>query len=263
MPELIDTHCHLTHGRLGGNLPAVLDRARKAGLVAFICASGNLEESQAGSRLAEIHRDVFFIAGQHPHDAKSAGDDYLKRIEALVGRAGCVGIGEVGLDYHYDYSPRPVQREVFAAQLSLARHLRKPVVVHVRESFEESVAILSESGVDGGLVLFHSFAAGPAQVRRALDLGAMISLSGIATFKTASSVQQAAKLIPVDRLMIETDSPYLSPEPVRHLKTNEPANVEHVGRFVARLRGESFDSLAELTTRNARRFFNLSLQPQP
>lgn len=255
--RLIDTHCHLAGSRLRQQAPQVLLRARQAGVEAVVCAAASVQESAAALALAGEHPEVYCTAGVHPHEAKNAGVGYLQALAKLAEGPRNVAIGEIGLDYHYNYSPPPDQRQAFAEQLELARRLGKPVVIHTRQAFEDTMAILAASGLDGGRVLFHSFTEGPAAVRRVLDLGATVSFSGIVTFSSAAEVQQAAGLTPQDRLLVETDAPYLSPEPVRKMKTNEPANVAYVAAFLARLRHADPEGLAEATTANARRFFGL------
>jgi len=257
--RLIDTHCHLCNGRLRVQSEAVLDRARSAGVVAFICASAHLDEAAAAVDLARRTADVFCTAGVHPHDAKDVAEDYLDVLERLAGEADNVAVGEIGLDYHYDYSPRAEQRRVFAEQLDLARRLGKRIIVHTREAFDDTMSILAEAGVAGANVVFHCCSEGPQNVARALDFGGTISFSGIVTFSGATDVRQAAAMVPDDRLLIETDSPFLSPEPVRKMKTNEPANVAHVAASLAALRGTTGDRLAELTTLNAVRLFGLDV----
>jgi len=254
---LIDTHCHLAHGRLCRQVPAVMERALAAGVKAVICAAGDLRESKAALELARGRREVFSTAGLHPHEAKAADERYIEVIGSLAAEPGNVAVGEIGLDYHYDHSPRPDQRRVFAEQLDLARRLGKPVMIHTREAFEDTLAILGESGIDGRQVVFHSFTGGPAEARKALDIGAVVSFSGIVTFKGAQDVRQAAMLVPADRIVIETDGPYLAPEPVRKMWPNEPANVAHVAARLAAIRGAKPEDFAELATANAIRFFHL------
>ncbi len=256
--RLIDTHCHLCHGRLRQQVDAVLDRAREAGLVAVICAAGDLHEAKAALGLARRHGDVRCLAGVHPHDAKDAPEGYLAELERLVAEERNVAVGEIGLDYHYDYSPRDVQRRVFAEQLEAAKRLGKPVAVHTREAFEDTLAVLAASGIDGGRIVFHSCTEPEANTRRALDLGAMVSYSGIVTFNKAGGLRRAAAIVPDDRLLIETDAPFLSPEPVRKMRTNEPANVAHVAACLAGVRGVAPEALAELTAANAERFLGLA-----
>ncbi len=255
--KLVDTHCHLCHSRLRQDINAVLARAREAGVAAFICAAADLHESKAAGDLAQRESDVYCIAGVHPHEAKDVPDDYLAQLERLAADAKNVAVGEVGLDYHYNFSPPEAQREVFAAQLALARRLGKPVVIHTREAFDDTLAILAEAGADGSRVVFHSFTGSADEARRALNFGAMVGFSGIVTFKNAGELCQTAGLVPDDRLLIETDSPYLSPEPLRKMKTNEPANILHIAERLAVVRRTTPDALAELTTANAIRFFGI------
>jgi TatD DNase family protein len=254
---LCDTHCHLTHGRLRNQLGPVMERARAAGVRRIIAAAADLANSRAAVALAGAHEDVFATAGVHPHDAKDVSDGYLAELECLAGRPGCVAVGEIGLDYHYDYSPRPAQREAFAAQLDLAARLGMPVVIHTREAFEDTLAVLAESGFDARRTVFHSFTGGPADVRRLLDLGAWISYSGIATFKRTGDIRAGAALVPPERILVETDAPFLAPEPVRNMKVNEPANVAHVAACLAAARGEPAEAFAGQTAANAERFFAL------
>jgi TatD DNase family protein len=256
--KLIDTHCHLTSGRLRSQLDDVFDRAAEAGVEAVICAVGNVAESRDAARLAASREGVYCLAGVHPHDAKDVDADYLDRIAALASGPDCVAIGEIGLDYHYNYSPPADQRRVFAEQLELAARLGKTVVIHTREAFDETMGILADSPVDLSRVVFHSFSEGPACAARAIESGSAVSFSGIVTFSRADDVREAARLVPADRLLVETDAPFLSPVPVRHMKTNEPANVAHVATFLARLLGRDADELAEQTTANAVRIFGLA-----
>jgi TatD DNase family protein len=257
MPDLIDTHCHLAHQRFSQQVSDVLDRARAAGVRDVICAAGNLRESEAALRIARHHRGVTCMAGVHPHDAKAAAGNYLARVEQLAAAERNVAIGEIGLDYHYEYSPRDVQRRVFGEQLALARRCGKPVVIHTREAFDETLAMIVESGIAGERVVFHSFTGGAGEARRALDAGASISFSGIVTFRKADDIRRAALLVPDDRILVETDAPFLCPEPVRKMKTNEPANVAHTAAFLADLRRAGRDPFAQRTAANARRFFAL------
>jgi TatD DNase family protein len=269
---------------LASGLPAVLDRAREAGLVAMICAAANIEESRAALSLANKHADVYCLAGVHPHDAADAQcygftvppepdagaaadvasepsldvrPGFLIEIERLAADPRNVAIVEIGLDYHYNFSPPEVQRQVFASQLELAMKHGKMVVIHTREAFEDTLAIIRNSGLDGERIIFHSFTEGPAAARTVLDLGSAISFSGIVTFKNSPAVRESAALVPADRILIETDAPYLSPEPVRNMKTNEPANVAHVLACLAEVRNVPAEELADMTTRNAIRLFGL------
>ena len=214
----------------------------------------------AAADLAGQHKNIYATAGVHPHDAKDVVDDYLDQLTMLAEMPKNVAVGEIGLDYHYDFSPRENQRRIFAEQLQLARRLGKKVVIHTREAFADTMAILAESEIDGRTVVFHSFTGGCDQTQTVLDIGAMVSFSGIVSFARAGELRQSAKLTPPDRILIETDSPFLSPEPVRKMKTNEPANVAHVAAAVAAARDEPIEHVAEITTANAVNFFQLNVE---
>ncbi len=257
--RLTDTHCHLADKRLHRDLDGVLARARGAQVAAFVCAAADLGEARKALDIARAHEDIFCTAGVHPHDAADAPRDYLRRLGLLAAEPENVAVGETGLDYYRDLSPRRVQRRVFAEQLDLAARLGKPVVVHSRDAFDDTLAVLGESSVEPGRVVIHSCTENAAAVRRALDFGAVISFSGIVTYRKTDYLRKAAALVPADRLLIETDCPYLSPEPVRKMRTNEPANVVHVLRLLAEVRGEDAEDLAERTTANAAGFFGLKL----
>ena len=254
---LIDTHAHLTHPRLAEQLDVILDRAREARVGRIICAAAQLEESAAAAELAQQHEQIFCLAGVHPHHAEEMAPDFLKPLAELLAGPKCVGLGEIGLDYHYDFSPRPAQQATFDQQLALAIETQSRIVIHTREAFDDTMSILRQSGCAGDDVLFHSFAAGPAEAEQILAFGASISFSGIATFKNAAAVQAAVLLTPDDRFLIETDCPYLSPEPVRKIKTNEPSHVQHVAACLARLRHCDITQIEQLAEQNTTRFFRL------
>jgi len=259
--ELIDTHCHLAHGRLVQQADGAIERARQSGVTRLICAAASVHESKTALSLARGRQDVWCLAGVHPHDAKEASAGYLEAIERLAADAKNVAVGEIGLDYHYDFSPRDAQRRVFAEQLDLAVRLGKPIVVHTREAFDETAAILGESGAAWSRVVLHCCTEPAANVRRAIDLGATVSFSGIVTFTKAAYLREAAALVPDDRLLIETDAPFCSPEPVRKMRTNEPANVVHVAACLAAVRNTTPEAIAAQTTANAIRFFGLPNGP--
>ena len=255
--KLIDTHCHLAHGRLCGEVPAILLAASDADVSAVICAGADLHESKTAANLAKKYQQVYFTAGISPHDAKTATPEALEQIEQLLRLDKNVALGEIGLDYHYDFSPPHRQQEAFAAQLAIAGRSNKPVVVHCRDAFDDTLAILAESQVDTTAVIFHSFTGDVASAAKILAMGASISFSGIVTFNNAQYLRQAAVVVPDDALLIETDSPYLSPEPVRNIKTNTPANVAYIADRLAAVRNTSAEHIAELTSDNAVRVFAL------
>ena len=256
---LIDTHCHLANNRLYPQLAQVVKEATNMGVPTIICAAATIEESQKAQEIAKQYDNIFCHAGLHPHDASDLTERSLTEISELLQFEKCVALGEIGLDYHYDYSPRKVQQEAFATQLDLAKQVNIPVVIHTREASEDTIAILNESLFPTDQILFHSFTGGPEQAKICLDLGAIISFSGISTFKTAPEIRQSAKLCPTDRLVVETDAPFLSPMPVRKIKVNTPGNVKYTAQLLATERGETFEDFSKFTTENAKRFFKLPL----
>jgi TatD DNase family protein len=218
---------------------------------------GSLEEAESAVALARAEADVVATVGVHPHDAAGADEALLQALGRLAREPEVVAIGEVGLDYHYDHSPRAVQQEVFRRYIALAREIDKPMVIHTRSAPADTLSILREEGARdvGGII--HCFSEDRAFAEGAIELGFDLSFSGIVTFKNARSVQEVAAWAPVERVLVETDSPYLSPQPLRG-KRCEPAFIVHTARRVAELRGVSFEDLAASTTRNALRRFGLA-----
>lgn len=251
---LIDSHCHLNYAGLVEDQPAVLDRARAAGVTGFLNISTREREWRDVVATAEREADVWATVGIHPHEADTHADLGRDVLRAATDHPRVIGIGESGLDYYYDKSDRAVQRALFRMHIGVARETGLPLVIHTRDADEDTAQIIAEEMEQGAFpALIHCFTASPAFGRRVLDLGLTISLSGIVTFKSAAELQEFAKEIPADRLLVETDSPFLAPVPQRG-KTCEPAFVTHTAEFVANLRGEPVDQLAETTSRN---FFNL------
>ena len=255
---MIDTHCHLTHPRFSSDVDDVIRRAREAGLTGCVTIGTGVED---GARALELARRwpglVFCTAGIDPFTSHQCGDRFdeaVERLEELLGRGGFVGLGEIGLDYHYELDPAPVQTERFRRQLLVAERLGLPVVIHVREAHGDMAAILAEQPRGHGVI--HSFTAGPAEAERYLDLGWHLGFNGVATFRNAPEVREAARLAPRDRILIETDSPYLAPVPHRG-KRCEPAYVAHTLACLALVRECDPAELAAATTRNARRLFGL------
>ncbi|MGH7330999.1 MAG: TatD family hydrolase, partial [Polyangiaceae bacterium] len=207
---------------------------------------------EAGIRLAEKYPSFYATAGVHPHDAVKATDETYARLGELLAHPKVVALGEIGLDYHYDFSPREVQQEVFIEQMRIARDAHKPIAIHTREAWDDTIALLREhwDPAIGGIM--HCFSGGPEQARQSLDLGFYLSFGGIVTFPKAVDVQQTAREAPRDRILIETDAPYLAPVPLRG-KRNEPAYVVETARKLAGLRGEPLESIAEATSANFER----------
>jgi TatD DNase family protein len=246
---VVDSHCHLADEAFEPDLDEVVERARAVGVVQGLCvlAAGDAAEAARADRLASVWPEIRFAVGVHPHEAARFADDRKAALEtvraAIAANPRVRALGEIGLDYHYDFSPRSVQLEIFADQVGLARELRMPVVIHTREATADTLAVLREAG--GGEVtgVFHCFSGDAGMAREALDLGFAVSFAGIVTFPRAEALRAAAALIPPDRLLVETDAPYLAPVPHRGSR-NEPAHVVRVAEAVARARGESFEAVA-------------------
>jgi TatD DNase family protein len=248
-----DSHCHLPYPGLedvAGHLAA----AREAGVGRFISVGTDAAQSAAALEVAASHDDVWATVGLHPHDASNGVDSIVPLLDGGGGRL--VGVGECGLDYHYDHSPRDVQRAAFAAQVGLARERGLALVIHTREAWSDTWDVLGAEGVPERTV-FHCFTGGPDEAARCLDLGASLSFSGIVSFKTAGDVREAAARCPLDRLLVETDAPYLAPVPHRG-KTNTPAFVPLVGAVVAEVKGVPVAEVEAATWANTARLFGLA-----
>jgi len=246
-----DSHCHLTMSNADANLAA----ARAAGVRGFVVPGTKLDDAPQAVAIAQENADVWAAVGFHPHDAKDCDDAAFAEIARLARDPRVVAIGECGLDYHYDHSPRDVQRAVFERHIALAKQLDKPVIVHNRESTEDMVAILSRSDARG---ILHSYTESLDVAQRLIELGYYISFSGIVTFKSAESLRGVARALPHDRVLIETDTPYLAPVPYRG-KDNEPAFVIKVAELLAALWNVPVERVAEQTTSNFERAFSVKL----
>ena len=256
--ELIDTHCHLTFDDLAQDIDGVLARSRAAGVTEWITVGTNLQENRKAIEFAERFENMYAAIGIHPHDAKTATADAIQELKNLAQHEKVVAIGETGLDYHYDFSPRQQQKEVFAEHLKIASELGLPVIIHCREAFDETMQILEEHRSTVKKVVFHCFSGSPEQAKVVLDKGFYISYTGVVTFKNARIKQEAARIVPVDRLMLETDSPYMSPEPMRKQKVNEPALMIHTARFLAELKQMDLEDFAQAVTATSKDFFALT-----
>ena len=259
-PAFIDSHAHLDASDYDSDRAEVIARAREAGVAEIVCvgAAEDLASAERTVDLAEREAGLYATVGIHPHHAANVEPDFWPALEALAHRPKVVGIGETGLDYYYDNSPRDVQREQFAAFIELARRVELPVVCHIRDAHEDARAILAEHRAGELGCVIHCFTGTPEDAAAYVAMGMYISFSGIATFpgKRSEPVRQAVREVPPDRLLVETDCPYLAPAPMRG-KRNEPAFVVHTAEVVAREAGFEVAELARITTANARRFFAL------
>ena len=261
----VDSHAHIDGEEFDADRDEVVERARAAGVAAILNVgtgdphSGSLERAV---RVAERYENVFAAAGVHPHDARLFDDAVGERLRGLLaGSPRAVAWGEIGLDYHYDHSPRDVQREVFGRQLRLARAAGLPVIIHSREADEDTVEILAREWAGSGRGgVMHCFGGGLWMAERALEMGLYVSFAGNVTFKKAEPLREVARLVPPDRLLVETDCPYLAPVPHRG-RRNEPAYVADTARFLAELRGTTPAELGRVTSENFSRLFGVELKP--
>ncbi len=255
---MIDSHCHLDAAYFGGERADVLARARQAGVTAFICVGvgRGAEAAEEAAAIAAEETDVYATVGVHPHDAAQATEAHWEAFERLSRAPKVVGIGETGLDFYYEHSLPDVQRAAYRRSIGLARAAGLPVVSHIRDAHADAAEILrSEAGGMTGVI--HCFTGGVAEARAYLELGQYLSFSGIVTFKNAGAIREAAAFAPLDRILVETDSPYLAPIPHRG-KRNEPAFITETLRVLAELRGVPVADLDAATTANTRRVFQIA-----
>ncbi len=259
--SLVDSHCHLDDEQFDDDREAVIERALEAGVTEMVAVGTGKgpPDLEAGIRLAERYPFFHATVGIHPHDASKADAETLVRLEELLSHPKVIAVGEIGLDYYYDNSPREQQRELFAKQLRIAASARKPVTIHTRDAWEDTLELLERHWLPAGLGgIMHCFSGGPEQARRVIKMGFHVSFAGILTFPKALLVQKAIREVPLDRLLVETDAPYLAPVPKRG-KRNEPAYIVETVKKAAQLLNEEFDTIASVTTANFRR---LCLPPE-
>lgn len=268
---MIDTHCHLTFKPLLDQIDAVLKRARQEGVDRMICVGTSPDDSRQAVTLAERSDHIYATVGIHPHYADQSADpnELTAAFREMAGHPKIVALGEMGLDNHYPDPPIETQRQVFTWQLELARQMdeeqvvgkrrrgAKPIIIHNREATDEVLAMIRDSGIPGERFVFHCFTGTDTELDAILDLGSMVSFTGVVTFKNATDLATCAARVPLDRLMIETDSPYLTPEPHRKVRPNEPCYVPCVASFLADVRGVDRDEFVAAMDRNAVRFFGL------
>jgi TatD DNase family protein len=264
---MLDTHCHLTFDQYRGRVDEVLADAAAAGVRGVITVSTTPDDARAALALAGTHDAVWCTAGFHPLYADDVEDREAgwRTLREIAAHPRCVAWGELGLDNHYDRPARPRQDAVLAEHLDLIERaaredgLTLPVVVHCRDAVDELLAVFAGTGLDPARFVFHCFTGGPDDARKVLDFGAWISFTGVVTFRNAPEVAAAAALVPADRIMVETDAPFLTPEPHRKVRPNEPKFVVDVARFIAGVRGEEPGEFERVLDANAERFFSLKL----
>lgn len=250
---MIDTHCHLTDPRLEEQLDSVLHRASAAGVSRMVTIGTDLDDALNCIELCRAIPNVRCAIGIHPNYCGHVPEEDLPRLRHLQADPTVVALGEMGLDYHHDFAPRDRQKNVFEFQLELAAELKRPVVIHSREATDDTLAIMR--GFASVRAVFHCFTGTVEEARKILDAGYLFGFTGAATFKRNDEIRAAVALAPVERILVETDAPYLSPEPVRSQRTNEPAFVMHVAAVVARVKGVSLEDLDRITTANALSFY--------
>lgn len=261
MPNLIDTHCHLTMSHFDEDRPEVIRRAREAGIATIITVGTDLDDSRRAIALAEEYEFIFAAAGIHPHDVKNIKDTEAtyETLKTLASNHRVVALGETGLDYHYLHSPKHLQQEHFGMEIEMAKTLNLPLIIHSREAKEDTLKILKENA-EGIRGVFHCFSGDMEMAERALEMGFYISFSGVVTFKNAKGILDILAAIPLDRILIETDAPYLTPHPYRG-KRNEPAYVRYVADKVAEIKGLSIEALGKTLLNNSASLFKLNHDP--
>jgi TatD DNase family protein len=255
---LVDSHCHLDFADFAAERDAVIDRARAAGVGTMVTICTRLDEFPGVRAIAEAYADIWCSVGAHPHEAADHAEIATDELVSLAAHPRVVGIGESGLDFHYDHSPRDVQERVFRSHIAASRASGLPLIVHAREADAEIAGILREEGASSGVL--HCFSSGRALAEAALDLGFYISISGIVTFRNAEDLRAIIRDVPLDRLLVETDAPYLAPVPYRG-RRNEPAYVAATAAAVAALKGIEPEALAAATTDNFFRLFAKATRP--
>jgi TatD DNase family protein len=255
---LTDSHAHIQSEEYAGEVAAVIARAREAGVQTIITVggAGDISNNAAAIALAESFAEIFATVGMHPHDAKEVGDNEVATLRKFAAHPRVVAIGETGLDYYYDHSPREIQRQVFSRFIQLACETNLPIIVHEREAFRDSAELLRIQGAGKLAGVVHCFTGDYAAAARYLDLGLYLSFTGIITFKNADALREVVRKVPLNKILVETDAPFLTPVPYRG-KRNEPAYVRLVAEAVARIKNLPLEQVAETTTASTRELFRL------
>lgn len=262
VPMIVDSHCHLDMPKFGDDLDEVVARARRAGIARMVTISTKISTFPAVLAIAERYDDIYCSVGVHPHDAGDEGDVTVEQLVEYSKHPKVVGIGESGLDYHYEYSPRDDQKRSFRTHIEAARKTGLPLIVHTREAEEDTMDILEEEYAKGAFPgLIHCFTSSQQLAERAVKIGFPISISGIVTFKNAEDIRDTVRALSIDDILVETDAPFLAPIPMRG-KRNEPAFVAHVHAAVAELKGLSVEECAQRTTGNFLKLFSKVSKPE-
>jgi len=253
----IDSHAHLDDERFDGDRELLISSLKDNKIDIVLNIGADLKTSKASVKLAQKYDNIFAVVGVHPHDAKDVDENYIQQLRELAKEEKVVAIGEIGLDYYYDNSPRDIQRKIFTEQINLAKELNLPIVIHTRDAAQETFDILKEAASDGSIKgVMHCYSGSVEMALEYIKLGFYISIGGPVTFKKSRVSKEVAVAIPLDKLLIETDSPYLTPEPYRG-KRNEPMFVKYTAETIAEVRGISVEELGEVTSRNVKELFRI------
>jgi TatD DNase family protein len=256
--NLIDTHCHLTSKEYNENIQSVLEKSIEANVKRWITIGTDSADSEKAVSLANRFENMYAAVGIHPHDAESATDSDLLKIKQLAADKKCVAIGETGLDFYYNLSDKKSQYKLFENMLETAIETDLPVMIHSRDAADDTLEIIDRFSERIKKLVFHCFSYTPRYAEKLLERGFYISFTGVVTFKNADQTREVAKIVPIDRMMIETDCPYMSPAPMRNQKTNEPALLQHTARCIAEVKNMDFSECAAAVTSTSNKFFNLS-----
>jgi len=263
---VVDSHCHLDGAVFNSDRDEVIERARAAG-VCFMLAIGTGDgppDLEAGVRVAEAHPDIAATVGVHPHDAAKFNAAVASRVDGLCEHPKVVAVGEIGLDYHYDNSPREAQRDAFVEQMEIAKSRGKPIAIHTRDAWDDTLELLARHWAGSGLHgIMHCFTGNSEQALQCLEMGFLLSFSGVLTFARAADLRATARWVPDDRVLVETDAPYLTPAPHRKIRRNEPRFVVEVARVLATAKGVPYEELAERTSANFFQLFGLCAPSDP
>lgn len=254
--RFVDSHCHLQDKAFKDDVESVIGKAEEAGVGMFLVPGTSIGDSTSAIKLSEKYRGVYAAAGIHPHDSSKAETDWKEKLTSLLSGKKVVAVGEIGLDYHYDFSPRDIQKDVFKAQIEIALQKKLPMVIHTRKSMEDTFDILDATGGWNAGGVFHCFPGSPPEAEYVIGKGFYISYTGVVTFKNSHSIRETVKNLPIERLLLETDSPYMAPEPFRG-KRCEPSLLIHTAKAIADLKDLSLEKIGEAATGNFLRLFKL------